>query len=68
MGESLEWNRARDFLRGAYGGHAIKKMLPPIGTGSTWIAEVVKDGRLVKIEFHKTNKRRWFVLNENEAQ
>lgn len=69
MGESIEWNWARGFLRSRYdGGGAIKKMLPPIGTGDIWIAEVVKDGSIVRVEFRRVSTKRWAVLREERKE
>jgi hypothetical protein len=69
MGESLEWNRARSFLRNRYGGgKAIRKMSYPIRPGGTWVAEVERNGCIVRVEFWRTGHRRWAVLTEESLK
>ena len=63
MGESLEWNRARSFLRNRYGGgKAIRKME---SVGDWWVAEVEWNGVILRVTFQRTGHRRWSVLNED---
>ena len=66
MGESLEWNRARCFLRGRYGGgRAIRGMR---SAGDTWLAEVEQNGVILRVKFQRTGHRRWTILSEEKGE
>jgi len=63
---SVEWSRARCFIRNRYGGgDTIKEMIPPLGITGTWTARIVQGKRILKVDFERgKGLRQWAILRE----
>jgi hypothetical protein len=68
MGESLEWNRARAFLRNRYGGGKAIRSMTRWSWKDVWLAEVEQNGVILRVKFQRTGHRRWSVLSEEKGE